>query len=201
MKGILRFLKTTLIGGLLVILPLQLAVILLLVALKKIAELLTPITVLFPDDLFVRQVGPHLAAAAVFLALCFVAGLIVRTAFGEGMWDRFNRRILEKVPFLKAINRLIRQVVTAEESTHFTPALMDSPSGTKILGWIVDDYPGGDYVFLIPNAPTPMVGELHVAPRDRVTKLPVSIKDFADVISGYGVGLDDQLGERKTGDR
>ena len=193
MKGLFRFLKTTLIGGLLVVLPLQLAVILLLVALKKIAELLTPITVLFPEDLFIREVGPHLAAVGVFLALCFAAGLIVRTAFGEGMWERFNRRILEKVPFLKAINRVIRQLVTAEESTHFTPALMDSTTGTRILGWIVDDYPGGDYVFLVPNAPTPMVGEIHVVAADKVTKLKVSIKDFADVISGYGVGLNDLL--------
>jgi uncharacterized membrane protein len=129
------------------------------------------------------------------LGLCFLAGLLVRTATGKGAWNWFNESVLEKVPFFKMFNRLMRQMVHIEESSSFTPALVQTPLDTKVLAWIVDDHPDG-YVVMIPNAPTPTIGELHIVPRERVNKLDISLKDFMDIIEGCGAGSAELLARK-----
>jgi uncharacterized membrane protein len=188
MKAILKFLKTTLIGGLLIVLPVQLAIMLAGAGLKKISGMLAPLAALLPADRYVTATEKHIGAVIVLLILCFLAGLLVRTAMGKGAWNWFNKSALEKVPFFKMFNRMMRQMAHVEESTSFTPAVIQTPLDTRVLAWIVDEHPDGGYVVMIPNAPTPIVGEIHIVPRERVSKLNISIKEFMDVIEGCGTG-------------
>lgn len=192
MKQLLNFLKTTLIGGLLVLIPVQLAIMLTAAGVKKINGILAPLADLFPEGSYVTAAGRIIGAIIVLLVLCFLAGLLVRTAMGKGAWNWFNKNALEKVPFFKMFNRMMRQMAKVEESSSFTPALVQTPLDTKVLAWIVDDHPEG-YVVLIPNAPTPMIGELHVVPLERVSKLDLSIGEFIDLIEGCGTGSVERL--------
>ena len=194
MKRLLNFFKTTLVGGLLVVLPLAVAVMLLDAGLKKIDGLLDPIADLLPEHSYITAIGRYFVTVLVLFGLCFLAGLLVRTAMGKGAWSWFNKSVLEKVPFFKMFTRLMRQMVHVEESSSFTPALFQTPLDTKVLAWIVDDIPDGGYVIMIPNAPTPIVGEIHVVAREQVSKLDIPLKDFMDIIEGCGTGSAELLG-------
>ena len=75
MRTIAEFTKTTLIGGVLVLIPVDLSVLLLLKALGAVVALVAPITAGLPESIPLREVIGML----VLIAACFVCGVAVRT--------------------------------------------------------------------------------------------------------------------------
>ena len=80
MKVLAEFTKTTLIGGVLVILPIYIAVLLLAKAVKGLLALLTPVTAQLPAGVQFRQVAaiPFTKALSVFTKWGTGAGEYVR---------------------------------------------------------------------------------------------------------------------------
>ena len=94
MKQLLTFLKATLLGGVIFVLPAWLAVLLVAKALTKLQVLVKPVSTHLPES-----VGhPRLLAVILLLALCFVIGLIIQTAIGAQVKRMVERRVLEKLP-------------------------------------------------------------------------------------------------------
>ena len=94
MKTLAEFTKTTLIGGVLIILPIYVAVLLLAKAVKGLLALLAPVTAQLPAGVEFRQI----AAILLLVAVCFVVGLVVRTGPGLRAKNAFEQAVLEKLP-------------------------------------------------------------------------------------------------------
>jgi uncharacterized membrane protein len=94
MKGLAEFTKTTLIGGLLVVLPIYVSILLLAKTLAGILGLLSPVTAAIPAGGQFRQV----IAILIVLVICFVAGIVVRTGPGLRAKNMLERSVLEKIP-------------------------------------------------------------------------------------------------------
>ena len=94
MQAIAEFTKTTLIGGVLILLPIYLSVLLLLKALGGIVALVSPITQGLPEALPLREV----IAMLLLVAACFACGIAVRTGPGLRAKNAFERTVLEKIP-------------------------------------------------------------------------------------------------------
>ena len=71
MKQILEFLKTTVIGGLFVLLPVLLLYMLLSEALQLVVALATPIADLFPKEVFAQIEAPVLIALILIVGVSF----------------------------------------------------------------------------------------------------------------------------------
>ena len=94
MKVLAEFTKTTLIGGVLVILPIYVTILLLLKAVNGLLALLSPVTAQLPAGVQFR----HVAAILLLVAVCFVVGLAVRTGPGLRAKNVFEHVVLEKLP-------------------------------------------------------------------------------------------------------
>ena len=79
MKRTRNFVMNALIGGLLVVLPIYLAILLLLKAMQTVASLVRPIAKMFPDWLPAENV----LALLVVLVVSFLVGTAVRTRAGR----------------------------------------------------------------------------------------------------------------------
>ena len=73
MKGLAELTKTTLIGGVLIVLPIYLTILMVAKTLSAIFALLAPVTATIPAGAQFRQ----LIAVLIVLAVCFVAGIVV----------------------------------------------------------------------------------------------------------------------------
>ena len=94
MRSLAEFVKTTLIGGLLIILPIYVSVILIAKAVQGIVAAMKPITAVIPASVQFREI----VAVLVIVAVCFVAGLIVRTGPGLRAKNAFEGAVLERLP-------------------------------------------------------------------------------------------------------
>lgn len=70
MRTLAEFVKTTLIGGLLIILPIYVSIILIAKAAHGILAAMKPITAVVPASIQFRQ----LVAVLVIIIVCFIAG-------------------------------------------------------------------------------------------------------------------------------
>jgi hypothetical protein len=94
MRTIAEFVKTTLIGGLLIVLPVYIAVLLILKAVQGLVAAVKPITAAVPGSVEFEEI----LAILVLAVICFIAGLIVRTRVGFRAKNAIERRVLQRLP-------------------------------------------------------------------------------------------------------
>jgi uncharacterized membrane protein len=184
MKPIAQFIKTTLIGGLLIVVPAYFAVLLLMKAGAGLVALIAPITALMPESLHhLRQV----AAVALLIALCFGLGLIARTRQGRRALGGFERGVLEKIPGFAVLRGVMRRVSGRSDDALFQPVLVEIEDALT-PAFIVDELDGDRFAVLVPSVPTPAAGSLYILPRERVHPVDVSAAEAIGVITRWGAG-------------
>jgi uncharacterized membrane protein len=183
MKGLAELTKTTLVGGLLVVLPIYLSVILLAKTLSAIFGLLSPVTAAIPAGVQFRQV----IAVLIVLAVCFVAGIVVRTGPGLRAKNALERTVLEKVPGYALVRGLTERVSHDDREGAFRPALVEIEEALA-PAFIIEELADGRYTVLIPSVPTPAAGSLLIMARERVHPVDVPFTQVVRVISQWGSG-------------
>jgi uncharacterized membrane protein len=86
MKFAREFVTNAVIGGVLVVVPVYLAVLLLLQGMKAVGQLVRPVAMLLPEWL----PAVDLLSLLLVLAVCFFVGLAVRTRAGRALRERME---------------------------------------------------------------------------------------------------------------
>jgi uncharacterized membrane protein len=183
MKSLAELTKTTLIGGLLVVLPIYLSILLLVKTLAGIFALLSPVTEAIPAGAQFRQV----IAMVIVLAVCLLAGLVVRTGPGLRAKYALERSVLERIPGYALVRGLAERVSGERGDGAFQPALVELEDALS-PGFIIEELEDGRYTVLVPSVPTPAAGSLFILPRERVHPLDVPFAQAVKVISKWGEG-------------
>ena len=188
MKTLAEFTRTTLIGGVLVILPLYIAVLLLAKTVNGLLALLQPVTAQVPASVEFRQI----VAIILLVCVCFLVGLIVRTGPGLRAKDAFERAILEKLPGYTFLRGLAKRLAGNSEEQTLQPALVELEDAL-VPALIVEELEDGSYTVLVPSAPTPMAGSVYILPRDRVHPVDIPFAKAIGVFSKWGMGAGEFL--------
>jgi uncharacterized membrane protein len=183
MKGLAELTKTTLIGGLLIVLPIYLSILMVAKTLSVIVALLAPVTATIPAGAQFRQ----LIAVLIVLTVCFVAGIVVRTGAGLRAKNALERSVLERIPGYELVRGLTARVSGDEREGTFRPALVEIEDALS-PGFIIEELEDGRYTVLVPSVPTPAAGALFILPRERVHPVDVPFTQAVKVISKWGAG-------------
>jgi uncharacterized membrane protein len=183
MKTLAEFIKTTLIGGVLIILPIYLAVLLLAKMVNGLLALLVPVTAQIPAGVEFRQI----VAIILLLVICFIVGMIVRTRLGLRVKDAFERAVLQKLPGYAFLRGLAKRLTGRSEEHTLEPALVEIEDAL-VPALIVEELDDGSYTVLVPSAPTPMAGSIYILPRDRVHPVDIPFTKAIGVFSKWGTG-------------
>ena len=183
MKALAEFAKTTLIGGILIILPIYVSLLLLAKAAKGLLALLSPITAAIPASVEFREI----MAVLVLAAVCFVAGAIARTGPGLRAKKAFERAVLERLPGYALLRGLAARFTGQGDGSTFAPALVEIEEAL-VPALIIEELENGSYTVLVPSVPTPMAGQLYILPRERVHRVDVPLTTALKVFSKWGTG-------------
>ncbi len=184
MKALVEFLKTTVIGGLLIVVPVYFTLLLLGKALKGMVALLAPIVALLPER--VHHFDQILAIVLVVL-VCFVLGLIARTGLGRRAIEAFERHVLERMPGFAMLRSVVRRVSGTSDDAQFQPVLVEIEEALT-PAFIVEELDDDRFVVLVPSVPTPAAGSLYILPRQRVHWVDVPVTEAIAVITRWGTG-------------
>ena len=195
MKKLLEFFKTSLLGGLFVLLPLVLFYLLLAEMLELIVAMATPIADLFPKGTFDKVKAPVVIAIMLIAGASFVFGLALRSENLRrfGLW--IERTLIGRLPLYGAVKSLSRGLAGAKEDNVFQPAVLTSANSEKEIVYVIEDHGNGQVTVLVPWAPAAFAGSVKIISGDRIEMLGASLGDTSRVLSHWGVGARDLLGK------
>lgn len=198
MKQALAFTTRAVFSGLLILIPLYLAVLLLLKGMKTVAGLVRPFALLLPD-----WIPAETALSLVLvLVICFIIGAAVLTRAGQAARNRIERTFFERIPGYALLRGLTQQMAGKSRENIWRPALLDSDDGL-LLAFIIEEFADGRYTVFVPSIPTPLAGAVYVVNRSRVHPLDVPFTDALKTVSRWGSGAKDLVAamERAEGVR
>ncbi|MDJ0817722.1 MAG: hypothetical protein QNJ58_16040 [Desulfobacterales bacterium] len=195
MKNIIEFIKTTLIGGLFVLLPLILLYLLLDEMLQLVVMLATPIADLFPEGTFERINAPVLIGLILIVGASFIFGLALRfmTLRRLGLW--IEEKMLGRLPLYSAVKSLSRGLIGAKEDAAFRPAILTSSDDEKEIIYVIEELGDGQTTVLIPWAPASFAGSVKIVSSERIELLDASLGDTSRVLGHWGMGARELLGK------
>jgi uncharacterized membrane protein len=183
MRAIAEFTKTTLIGGVLIIMPVYLSSLLLLKALAGVIGLVAPITHQLPATLQFPQV----IAIALLVGVCFICGIVLRTGTGLRAKNALERTLLEKIPGYTLIPGLAGRIAGKEDEQAFTVVLAEIEDAL-VPAFLVEDCGDGQCAIFVPSVPTPAAGAIYIISNERVHRVDVPFTQAVAVISKWGAG-------------
>ena len=200
MKAIAEFIKSTLVGGFFVILPMLIIYLLVKETMGIVTALASPIMDLFPETVIAGIKTPTLFALILLVIVAFVMGLLLRHAIAQRAVDAFENKLLNKLPGYTIIRSLTRRFSGSEDTEAFRPALMSMPINSYAVVFLIEDFGNGFYSVLVPVSPTPGAGNVQIVPAERITLLDASTAAVFDSLSRWGEGLKAELPEEAIRD-
>ena len=195
MKYAREFLVSTVVGGLFVVVPVYLAVLLLLKGMKSAGTLVRPFAALLPDWLPAQD----LLALMLVLVLCFVVGIAVRTRSGRAIRERMERVFFERLPGYGLLRSLTQRLAGDRNAEAWKPALVELEDAL-VPAFVIEELDDGRFTIFVPSVPTPFAGAVYVLSPERVHLLDVPFTQAVRTISRWGSGSRDLVEAMKKGE-
>lgn len=184
------FFKATIVGGILFLIPGALVVFILSYAVRLVSKVAQPIS----DGLGLDQLGEAggigaatALAILVLLILCLVSGIYARTGGGRRISRWFEGSLLGSLPHYQMIKSMVESLAQFEASSDIRPALVSIEDGWQV-GYLVEPLHDGWVAVFLPQAPTPMSGNVMYLPAARVRPLDMSMVQAMTLIKRLGIG-------------
>lgn len=187
MSRISEFLKTTIVGGLLFLVPAILLVLVLRHAMGFAGKIAKPIAALFPESQVAGMAVATILAALVLLLISFLAGLVARTGAGRSLTHWFEESLLGNLPQYRMVKTMAEGLTQVEDASGIQPALVSIEGGWQI-GYVLEELGEGWVAVFIPQSPTPMSGNVMYLPSGRVRPLDMPIASAMMLVKRMGVG-------------
>jgi len=185
-----EFLKTTIIGATSFLLPAALILFILSYALRLVKRLAAPIS----HSLKLDQLGDLAGIGAatvlsilVLVLISFVAGIVVRTAIGGRLTRWSETSLLGRLPHYQLIKSMAEGLAHIESASGLKPALVSIEDGWQI-GYLLEQLENDWVAVFLPQAPTPMSGNIMYFPANRMRPLGITMVQAMSIVKAIGIG-------------
>ncbi len=180
--------KTTLIGGLLFLVPLVIIFAILGKAIGIMLVIAEPMAHLLPVDSIGGIALANLLALLCLLLFCYIAGLVARISFASKAMKAIEEKALMKIPGYVMI-KAITSGLDESDTQGMKPVLLTLGTVQRI-GLEIEQIEDGRSVVFIPSPPNRFSGITQIVPADQVEYLDVSVMEIMDYTEQYNRGTD-----------
>jgi uncharacterized membrane protein len=186
LKRFREFVVNTLVAGFLAVLPIYLATLLLLKAMKSLGGLVRPFAHLLPEWFPAETAISFL----LVLILCFLVGMALRTPLGEVALARIENSLFQKIPGYTLFRSMTRQLLGENQETAWKPSLAEIEDAL-VPAFIIEELDDGRFTVFVPSVPTPLAGAVYILGPERVHPLNVPFTQAVKTLTRWGSGSRD----------
>lgn len=189
MKRLNNFLRTTLLGGVIVVLPVTIFILLAKLIFDTIRALIDPISSILPIPHVTSDALIDLIALALIILFFFLVGLFVQTRLGKGIIALIENELFHRLPFYGTIKETVLSFTGAKKMP-FSQVVIVSPygNGAKMFGFVADEHENGMITLFVPTAPNPTNGFIFYMEKKDVEYVDVKPEEAIRMIIGIGTG-------------
>jgi uncharacterized membrane protein len=185
MKSILSFLRTTITGGILFLLPVVLVVTIFIKIQQVLLKISAPLARRLPDIFFGID-GSEILAILLLILLCFLCGLLFKTDFFKKIISTLEDKILSFLPGYSLMKSIASDSLDKGNKDGLKAVIVQDEDKWNI-GFLVEEAEGLCTVF-IPEAPQSSSGEIKIVPSARVKKIDQPANKVSYSIKNFGKG-------------
>lgn len=188
MKRLNNFITTSVLGGLLVILPATIVFMIFLWIFDTLTGILSPFTNLLAET---TQIGAQLAqliALVLLVLLCFSLGVLIRTNLGAFVFRYVENNIFFNFPLYKLVKEAISQFFGGNAQFSRVALVKPFDDSTMTTAFITASHKDGSYTVFVPTAPNPTSGLIFHLPSHRVFPTDVTVDRAMRTVLSCGAG-------------
>ncbi|WP_299932105.1 hypothetical protein [uncultured Pelagimonas sp.] len=187
-------LRTTVIGGIIFLVPLVFILIILNKAYGFAFKIAKPISKVIPiETLGGVALANILAGLAVFL-VCYGAGVMARSSIIAAQVEKLDHFLTRAIPTYHSTKRgFIDSIDDTSIEDNWQAVLIGEPSGQRTLGFETERLSNGDSVVFQPNSPNTRNGTVMTVPRSQIERIDIAPRDMSAVLKSYGAGASKKL--------
>jgi uncharacterized membrane protein len=184
-----HFIKTTLIGGALYLVPLVLVIIVMGKAVAVISRFTEPLAA----SLELHQIGgihaARLLAALALVIMCFAAGLFASTGIARRLMAWLESTVLSILPGYSFLASMGDNLTETRVHGGTRPAVVLARiEDAWQLALLVEQIDVTHAAVFVPGAPNPTSGSLYFMTMDRLKPIDASFSETTKCLKGLGVG-------------
>jgi uncharacterized membrane protein len=190
MKRLRSFLKTSLLGGLVVILPATILVSVSLWLFGLITNWIKPLSDTLRSYSEYNELITDLFAISLIIFACFFVGVLVRTRLGGYLFRTIENRILKLMPGYSMIKETVLQVFANRDESPFSSVALAQVYGNDTLAtvFITDKHADGSFTVFMPTGPNPTSGLIFHLRGQYVHPVDIPVQDAMRSIISCGAG-------------
>lgn len=193
------FVSTTLIGGLTIVLPFTLLIVVIRFLFNLIISIADPIRKIIPVSDGFKGWLFDLVILAGIISIFFAIGLIVKTRMGRELWLYFEKKILYPLPFYVVLRETVQQFFGKDKM--FLSKVVSADifnNGTRMLGFVSASYEDY-YTIFVPTGPNPTNGFIFIVKENQIEWVDIKTEEAMRIIIGVGTGSERLLEFLKNG--
>lgn len=198
MKRLKAFFTLTLLGGMAVVLPLTIFLVIFQWLFVMVTGAIQPLTDWLTTHTELKELFADIIVVFTIVVACFVIGLLVKTGIGRWLHGIFDQALTKLAPGYRVIRELVSQFLGSDDSASLFNGKVckariygvDNP--VEVTAIITDEYQvdGLDILTVfVPTAPIPTSGMVYHLPSDCVQLLPdISVEVAMKTVIACGAG-------------
>jgi uncharacterized membrane protein len=191
-----NFLKSTIIGGVVFVIPFIIIVTLLLKVIKMMMLVSVPIGSLIPVDEIAGIAIADLLALISVIIICFLAGLAAKSLYAKRIHESIDSKLRLLIPGYAFIKGFTGGIEKDSEDKYLIPVMAKFDDSSQI-GFEVERLDNGLVVVYLPGAPNPWSGNVVYMTEDRIEKLNLKFSAVAKIIKRIGIGSAEAISNSK----
>lgn len=192
MKFALRFMKATLVGGFLFMVPFILLLIVLRQGIGFAKKVVGPLAARLPVSSVAGVTVVTLASVALLLLIALLAGFIAQTSAGRKTKDWLESVVVGRMPGYSLLKGLVGGSADLEDGKQATPVLAWIEE-SWVFAFVMEVHADGNRTVFVPGAPSPLSGTVYFLPEDRIRPIDATLASVMASIRRLGIGSADIL--------
>lgn len=183
----MRFIRTTVIGGLLFLIPFLILLFFVGKGLQLTGKIATPLATALGIEGIAGFAAVEVLSILLLVLICFVAGLAAKLPWLRRVAHVLEDRVLEKIPTYQLMKTKAQSALEFENNEELKPVKVRYDDATQ-LGFEMARTEDGEVVVFLPGSPDPWSGAVCVMAPDRISPLGLSVKDTVKLMKRLGKG-------------
>ncbi len=198
MKRLKAFFTLTLLGGLAVVLPLTIFLMIFEWLFVLVTEAIQPLTDWLTAYADVKELVADIIVVLTIVGVCFAIGLLVKTGVGRWLHRVFDNSLSKLAPGYRIIRELVSQFLGSDDSASLfngkvcKARIYGADNPVAVTAIVTDEYESNGqaiYTVFVPTAPIPSSGMVYHLPLSCVELLPnISVEAAMRTVIACGTG-------------
>ncbi len=192
MSSLRRLIRTTLIGGVLFLIPLVFVVVVFGKAFQIMKVVAAPLGKLITIESFAGFAIVEILTAFVLVLSCLLAGLVARSPWGKKISQKLDAVLLQMIPGYAWVKGMTGEIHDEDAEEVLKPVLVRFDDQFQ-LAFEVDRAADGLVAVYLPGSPDPRSGAVSYVTGDRIQPVDAKFNAVVKICKNLGRGSTEML--------